>query len=38
MQAHGKYFYVDPDHFPDLGVLEQLTPPEPSAAGSDATR
>jgi hypothetical protein len=37
VQARGKYFYVDPDHFPDRALLAALMPPEPSAAGSDVT-
>lgn len=35
LQAGGKLFYIDPDHFPDKALLAALTPQEPSAAGSD---
>ena len=32
MQAHGKFFYLDADHFEDKVLLDALTPSEPSAA------
>ena len=32
MQAHGKFFYLDADHFEDKALLDALTPSEPSAA------
>ena len=38
MQAEGKLFYLDPDHFPDRKLLAALTPNEPSAAGSSISK
>ncbi len=38
LQAEGKFFYLDPDHFPDKALLAALTPSEPSAAGGSITR
>ena len=33
LQARGKFFYLDADHFGDKQLLAALTPNEPSAAG-----
>ncbi len=34
LQAQGKFFYLDADHFQDKALLAALTPDEPSAAAS----